>query len=320
MDRVKELLQFLREKNDYISGDYIAGKMGISRTAVWKYVNHLDEMGYTVSKAKGKGYNLLKSPDKLYPWEIERHLAARYMGRKITYQETVDSTNLVAFRLALGGEPEGSAVVAESQNMGRGRLGRVWFSPYGKNLCLSVILRPQVHPSRIYPITFLSSLAVYDTVRALGAEPTLKWPNDVLIKGKKVCGTLIELSTEAEMVRFVVVGIGLNINVKQGELSEEIRGKATSLSMETKKVFERPAVCGMLLSNLEKYYEVFKEKSESEICRIWEERADIRGKFLEIVQMGEVHRGISEGIDKDGAILINEEGTVRKIIAGDVSY
>ena len=314
------MLQFLREKDDYVSGDYIAGKMGLSRTAVWKYVNHLEEMGYTVSKAKGKGYTLVKGPDKLYPWEIERHLDTRYMGRRITYKDKADSTNLVAFRLALGGEPEGSAVVTESQNMGRGRLGRVWFSPYGKNLCLSVILRPHVHPSRIYPITFLSSLAVYDTVRALGAEPTLKWPNDVLIKGKKVCGTLIELSTEAEMVKFVIVGIGLNINMKQRELSEEIREKATSLSMETKKVFERPAVCGMLLSNLEKYYEVFKEKSESEICSIWEKRADIKGKYLEIVQMGEVHRGISEGIDRDGAVLINEEGTVRKIIAGDVSY
>ena len=156
--------------------------------------------------------------------------------------------------------------------------------------------------------------------RTLGAEPTLKWPNDVLIKGRKVCGTLIELSTEAEMVRFVVVGIGLNINMKPAELSDEIRDKATSLFMETKKVYERAAVCGMLLSNLEKYYEVFKEKSESEICSIWEKRADIKGKYLEIVQMGEVHKGISEGIDRDGAVLINEEGTVRKIIAGDVSY
>jgi len=320
MDRIRELLQFLREKKDYISGDYIAGKMGLSRTAVWKYVNQLGEMGYSIRKSKGKGYILAKGPDRLYPWEIERYLDTRYMGRRITYQETADSTNLVAFKLALGGEPEGGAVVAESQSVGRGRLGRVWFSPHGKNLCLSVILRPNVHPSRIYPITFLSSLAVYDTVKALGAEPTLKWPNDVLIKGRKVCGTLIELSTEAEMVRFVVVGIGLNINMKPAELSEEIKEKATSLFMETKKVYERAAVCGMLLSNLEKYYEVFKEKSESEICRIWEERSDVKGKYLEIVQMGEVYKGISEGIDKDGAILINEGGTVRKIIAGDVSY
>jgi BirA family transcriptional regulator, biotin operon repressor / biotin---[acetyl-CoA-carboxylase] ligase len=320
MDRIKELLEFLRETDAFVSGDYIAGKIGISRTAIWKYVNQLEEMGYDVVKAKGKGYKLVKGPDKLYPWEIDRFLETGYVGRKVVYKEAADSTNLLAFRLALAGEPEGAVVIAESQDMGKGRLGRVWFSPKSKNLYLSVILRPHVHPSRIYPITFLSSLAVYDTVEAFGAEPSLKWPNDVLIKGKKVCGTLLELSTEAEMVRFVVVGIGFNVNMQQEEMGEEIREKATSLSMETKKVYERAEVCGKLLCNLEKYYEIFREKSELEICRIWQERSAIKGKFLEIVQMGEIHRGICQGIDKDGAVVLDEQGTIRKIIAGDVNY
>ncbi len=320
MDRIKELLEFLREKDDFVSGDYIAGKIGISRTAVWKYINQLEHLGYDIAKAKGRGYHLLKGPDKLYPWEIDKDLETLFTGRRIIYKDTVDSTNLVAFRLALAGEPEGSVVVAESQNSGKGRLGRVWFSPEGRNLYLSLILRPGVHPSRIYPVTFLSSLAVYDTIRTLGAEPTLKWPNDVLIKGKKVCGTLLELSTEAELVRFVVVGIGFNVNMKQEEMSEEIKLKATSLSIETKKVYERAAVCGMLLSNLEKYYRIFKEKGESEICDIWQDRAAIKGKYLEIVQMGEIHRGTCEGIDRDGAMLLSEDGVMKKIIAGDVSF
>ena len=320
MDRIKELLEFLRDKNDFVSGDYIAREMGISRTAIWKYMNQLDEMGYALEKVKGRGYKLMGTPDRLFPWEVDRHLATTVVGRKVVYKESVDSTNLFAFRLALAGEAEGTAVIAESQTMGKGRLGRVWFSPTGRNLCLSVILRPRVHPSRIYPITFLSSLAVYDTVRSLGAEPTLKWPNDVLIEGKKVCGTLLELSTEAEMVKFVVVGIGLNINMKRAEMADEIRHKATSLSLATKKIYERSAVCGMLLSNLERYYDVFRVRGESEICRLWEERAAIRGKFLEIVQMGESHRGVCEGVDKDGAMLLDEGGTVTKIIAGDVSF
>jgi BirA family transcriptional regulator, biotin operon repressor / biotin---[acetyl-CoA-carboxylase] ligase len=318
--RVKELLEFLRGKDSFVSGDYIADRMDMSRTAVWKYVNHLIDMGYSITKVKGRGYHLLKGPDRLYPWEIDRHLATRVIGRKVIYKESVDSTNLLAFRLALAGEPEGSVVVAESQNSGKGRLGRIWFSPKAKNLYLSVILRPRIHPSRIYPVTFLSSLAVYDTIEALGVRPSLKWPNDVLIEGKKVCGTLLELSTEAEMVKFVVVGIGLNINMKHSEMSEEIREKATSLSGEAKKVFERPAVCGMLLSNLEKYYGIFMEKGESEICGIWEERAAVKGKYLEIVQMGELHKGISVGVDRDGAMLLDENGTVKKIIAGDVSF
>ena len=204
--------------------------------------------------------------------------------------------------------------------MGRGRLGRVWFSPEAKNLYLSVILRPDIHPSRIYPVTFLSSLAVYDTVRALGVDPTLKWPNDVLVNGRKICGTLLELSTEAEMVRFVIVGVGLNINMKEADLPEELRQKATSLFTETKKVYERAAVCGMLLSYLEKYYRIFREQGGQGICDIWEERAAIKGKHLEIIQMGEAYRGIAEGVDRDGAMLLNVDGAVKRIIAGDVSF
>ncbi|MBA4418255.1 MAG: biotin--[acetyl-CoA-carboxylase] ligase [Syntrophus sp. (in: bacteria)] len=320
MDRIKELLTFLREKNDFISGDYIAGKIGISRTAIWKYINQIEQAGYEIAKLKGKGYRLIQGPDRLYSWEIDRFLDTGVIGRKVIYKENVDSTNLLAFRLALGGEPEGTCVVAESQNVGKGRLGRVWFSPERKNLYLSVILRPHIHPSRVYPITFLSSLAIYDTIKALGMEPTLKWPNDVLIQGRKVSGTLLELSTEAEMIRFVIVGIGLNINMTEEEMGDEIQRKATSLLMETKKIYERASVCGRLLTNLEKYYTIFTEKSELEICSIWEKRAAIKGKYLEIVQMGTHYKGICEGIGTDGAILLNENGTTKKIIAGDVNF
>ncbi len=320
MDRIKELLVFLHEKNDYISGDYIAHKIGISRTAIWKYINQLEALGYDIEKLKGKGYKLVGGPDKLYSWEIDRFLDSEILGRRVIYKDVVDSTNLFAFKLALGGEPEGTAVVAESQKVGKGRLGRVWFSPAGKNLYASVILRPGIHPSRVYPITFLSSLAVYDTIQALGIEPTLKWPNDVLIKGRKVSGTLLELSTEAEMVRFVVVGIGCNINMTEEEMGDEIRLKATSLSMETKKFYQRAAICGNLFTNLEKYYTIFREKGETEICNIWEKRAAITGKYLEITQMGTSYKGVCEGIGVDGAILLNENGVTKKIIAGDVNF
>jgi BirA family biotin operon repressor/biotin-[acetyl-CoA-carboxylase] ligase len=320
-ERIKEVLAFLRETGDYVSGDYIADRIGISRTAVWKYIHQMDQLGYGLAKVKGKGYKLTSTPDRLYPWEIERYRTTTTLGTRIVYREEVDSTNALAFKLALGGEREGTCVIAEQQAKGKGRLGRQWYSPAARNLYMSVILRPPIHPSRVYPITFLSSLAVADTVAALTRETAdLKWPNDVLMGGRKLCGTLLEISTEADMVRFVVVGIGLNINVKEEELNDEIRAKATSLLIATKKAYERVEVCGMLLNTLEGYYSLLRREGEVAVCRMWEERARIKGKFLEINQMGERYSGTAEGVDRDGAVLLNMNGTVKRIVAGDVNF
>lgn len=321
MDRTGDILTFLRGTGDYISGDLISAKLGISRTAVWKYIKQLEQKGYSISKLKGKGYKLTDTPDKLFPWEINRYLDSKSIVKDIIFHDNIESTNSFAFKLALGGKPEGTCVVAETQKSGKGRLNRVWFSPPGKNLYLSIILKPFVQPARIYPVTFISSLAVYDTIKEVtGIIPTLKWPNDVLINGKKVCGTLLELSTEADMVSFVIVGIGFNINMKEKEIDESIKNKATSLYIETGNTFERALVCGVLLSNLGKYYSIFCKKGEQEICSIWEKTAQTAGKHLVINQMGEVYSGVSQGIDATGAIILNIDGKLKRIIAGDVSF
>ncbi len=311
----------MREGSGYVSGDLIASRLSISRTAVWKILQQLGRMGYVVEKLKGKGYRLTGAPDRLYPWEVERYLETQFVGREIIYKDSVGSTNDVAFDLARAGCREGTCVIAETQDNGRGRLRRSWRSPYGKNIYASAVLRPAVHPSEVSPLTFISCLAAFDALRSMGLAPTLKWPNDVLVNGRKVCGTLIELSVEPDAVRFVVIGIGLNVNMDDTDMDEEIKGKATSLFHETRNCFERARVCGMLLNNLEKYYEVVKGRGVGEICRLWEERANIRGVPMEIVQMDRVYRGVSEGIGRDGAMLLREEnGMVTKVIAGDVSF
>ncbi len=310
----------MREGSGYVSGDLMASRLSISRTAVWKCVQQLGRMGYVVEKLKGKGYRLGGAPDRLYPWEVERYLETRFVGREIVYKDSVDSTNGVAFDLALAGCREGTCVIAETQDAGRGRLRRVWRSPHGKNIYASSVLRPALHPSEVSPLAFLSCLAAFDTLRSMGLAPTLKWPNDVLVNGRKVCGTLIELSVEPDTVRFVVVGIGLNVNMGEDDMDEEIRGKATSFFLETGNCFERARVCGMLLNNLEKYFEVVKGRGVDEICRLWEERANVRGVPMEIVQMDRVYRGVSEGIGRDGAMLLREEnGMMTRVIAGDVN-
>jgi BirA family biotin operon repressor/biotin-[acetyl-CoA-carboxylase] ligase len=301
-----------------VSGDLIAGRLGITRTAVWKCLKQLEELGYAFEKRKGKGYRLLSTPDRLYPWEIERFLETSSLGREIVYRDSVDSTNALAFRLAIEGGREGTCVVAESQVAGRGRLDRQWHSPYGKNLYLSVVLRPRVSPARIYPLSFIPSLAAFDTLLRAGVAPRLKWPNDVLVSNRKICGTLIELSVEADTVRFAVVGIGLNINMERSDMDAALGEKATSLLVETKNLFERPRICGILLGSLEKYYEMAERQGMEEMCRLWEERAGVKGTYMEISQMNVVYRGISEGIDRDGAMLLKENGVVTRVIAGDV--
>ena len=321
MNRAGEVLGFLREGSGYVSGDLIASRLSISRTAVWKILRQLGRMGYAYDALKGKGYRLTGAPDRLYPWEVERYLETRFVGREIIYKDSVGSTNGVAFDLALAGCGEGTCVIAETQGAGRGRLRRRWRSPYGKNIYVSSVLRPALHPSEVSSLTFISCLAAFDTLTSMGLAPTLKWPNDVVVNGRKICGTLIELIVEPDTVRFVVIGIGLNVNMSEADMDEEIRGKATSLFLETGNCFERARVCGMLLNNLEKYYEAVKGRGVDEICRLWEERANIRGVFMEIVQADRVYRGVSEGIGRDGAMLLREEsGVVTRVIAGDVNF
>jgi len=317
MNRAAEVLGFLRGRRDHVSGAFMASRLNITRTAVWKVLKQLEQMGYTFERLKGRGYRLTGSPDRLYPWEVGRHLDTKFVGRELIYRDSVDSTNGVAFELALAGCAEGTCVVAEAQSAGRGRLQRTWHSPYGKNLYLSCVLRPALHPSEVHPLTFISSLAVYDTLASEGLEPRLKWPNDVLIDGRKVSGTLIELSCEADRVRFVVIGIGLNVNM--ADMNAEIADKATSLLIVSRKPFERTRICGMLLGNLERYYEMVRSQGVGRVCRSWEERAGIRGAYMEITQMGRTYRGVSEGIDSDGAVLLREKGAVTRVIAGDVS-
>jgi BirA family transcriptional regulator, biotin operon repressor / biotin---[acetyl-CoA-carboxylase] ligase len=317
--RIGDILTFLRESDEHVSGTAMAARLGISRTAVWKYLRHLEEYGYAFEHRKGQGYRITSSPDRLRPWEIDRHLTTGRVGRDIVYRETVDSTNTVAFRLALDGAAEGACVVAEYQEAGRGRLKRKWHSPFGKNVYVSIILRPPVHPSQVYPLTFISSLAVFDLLADLGVTPRLKWPNDVLVEKKKICGTLIELSAEPDAVRFVVVGVGLNVNVARDDLSDEINEIATSLFMETKKPFERALVCGMLLNNLERYYDIFVNEGVENVCRLWEERAKIRDTYMEIRQFDVVHKGTCVGIDRDGAILLRNNNNIIRVIAGDAT-
>ncbi len=226
------ILGFLAESGeDYTSGEALSGKLGLSRTAVWKRVEALRTKGYRIDAVPARGYRLVGVPDRLTSLELAPLLSTRELGRTIHHHESLGSTNEVAFRLAQDGAEHGEVVVAEQQTAGKGRRGRVWVSPPGLNLYFSAILRPELPPQRAPELTLVAAVALAEALREFGTEAAIKWPNDVQIEGRKVAGILTELSAEPERVHFVVVGVGVNLNSQAGHFPEELREVATSLAL-----------------------------------------------------------------------------------------
>ncbi len=228
----EEILLRLREKDGYLSGEELSGALDVSRTAIWKAVKALRDSGYEIESATNRGYRLTASPDILIPEEIKSGLETGKLAKSVFCYDTVDSTNEEAKRQALNGAPSGSLFAAEQQTKGKGRLGRSWASPVGNGLWFSLLLRSNLIPARITDVTLLAGLAVCRAIRkSTGCTAMIKWPNDIVIGSKKVCGILTEMAAEMDRVDYVVVGIGINVNVEI--FPEELTIKATSLRLET---------------------------------------------------------------------------------------
>lgn len=217
---------------DWVSGEAISTQLGISRAAVWKQVEALRAGGYAVEAAPRRGYRLAARPDRLSVLEIEAGLRTERFGRPVEAHEVIGSTNERAKELARQGAPEGLLVTAEQQTAGKGRLGRPWQTPAGRALALSLLLRPLIPPTLAPRLTLVAAVAVAEAVRAETGLPVgIKWPNDLQIAGRKLCGILTEMEAEIEQVRFVVLGIGLNVNQTLAEFPPELRETATSLRL-----------------------------------------------------------------------------------------
>ncbi len=260
-------------------------------------------------------------PESLRPEEIRTQLASGRLGKTIHYFIELDSTNRLAYKLAAEGAAEGEVVVAEAQTRGKGRLGRSWFSPPGLNLYLSVILRPNLSPADAPQLTLVSAVALADTVqRFLGAPPAIKWPNDILVGGKKLAGILTESSVDAQRLHFVVVGIGVNVNLPASMLPEEIRGAATSLLILTNKIVDRTAFTGELIRNLDRCYGELEQRGFPPMAARWESFFELKGRKVKVEMGDRVVLGIARGIDRDGALVLEKQGgATERIIAGDVT-
>ncbi len=323
IDMDDEILNLLRNHPyDFISGQEISRQLKVTRTAVWKRINHLRKMGYEIEGETHSGYRLIRSPDLLLPSEVKPLLRTKWMGRTIHHFQSIDSTNSKAYQLAMEGAEEGEVVVAESQTQGKGRLGREWFSPPFLNLYLSVILRPKISPHQASMVTLMAAVATAEAIQqATGLDPKIKWPNDLLLRERKVAGLLNEIHSEADRIHFIILGIGVNINMEIKMFPKEIRQKATSLRMEKGEMISRKDFIQILLQRLERWYLTLLEEGPSAILEAWRKWATIKGRWVKVISFGETLLGRAIDIDSDGALIIEmKEGGQKRILAGDVEY
>ena len=305
-----------RRPGEYVSGEEMSRLIGVSRTAVWKEIQKLREEGYKILAQPHAGYQLVGTPDRLIPQELSWNLAADRIGKRIHAYETTDSTMDVAHRLAAAGEPEGSVVVAEGQSQGRGRLGRSWLSPKSKGIYASVILRPSLRLSEVPLVTLMAAVAVSRAIQAgTGLSPEIKWPNDVLIRGKKVAGILTELNAEVDRVNYIVVGIGMNVNSGETQLPAH----ATSISEELGTKVERVKLARVLLAELDKIYSEFLNQGSQAILEAWRGFAQFLGHRVRVMKEDRALEGQAVDVDSSGALLIRTDtGFVEPVSAGEV--
>ncbi len=318
----RKILEFFREKRgEIVSGEELSGILQVSRTAVWKHIKSLRELGYRIEAIPRLGYRLDSTPDLFIPEEIGVGLQVARIGRKIVCFRETGSTNEEAFKLAEKGAAEGTVVISDGQRLGKGRLGRRWESPTGVNLYCSVILRPPVLPTRAAQLTFLSSVAVARAIEATTTlHPFIKWPNDVLLNGGKVAGLLNEMSAETEKVNFIVLGIGVNINMDREQFPGDLRHPATSLFLEEGKPVSRLEFTRALLEALDDLYDIYLDSGYGPVREEWLTRCDFLGRKVRITFQENNILGTATGIDEEGALLVKlPDGGVERVLAGDVT-
>jgi BirA family biotin operon repressor/biotin-[acetyl-CoA-carboxylase] ligase len=292
----------------------------LSRAAVWKRIKRLQALGYAIVGSPRKGYRLLAIPDKLLPGEIAAGLKVRLLKGPIHHFETLPSTNDLAKELAAGQAPEGTLVVAEGQSRGRGRLGREWRSPPGAGLYVSVLLRPPLPPSDLPQITLTAAVAVVRALkRATGLAPGIKWPNDLVLAGKKLGGILTEMETESDQIRHLVLGLGLNVNNR--EFPAEIKDLATSLALVTGRSFSRLAILKAWLEELESLYQLFLGREFARILAEWKEYTVTLGHAVRVRQGPVEISGQALEVAPDGALLIETRtGEIVRVTSGEIAW
>lgn len=318
----KEILKLLKKnRNVFVSGGKISESFGVSRTAVWKCINQLKEEGYEIESISKRGYRLLCCPDKLTCEEIEEGLKTEKLGRNIIYFNSLESTNAEAKKIAAKDAVHGTVVISEEQTNGKGRRGRSFISPRGKGIWMSIIMKPNIDPMKVALLTQIAAAAVNLALEDMGIESLIKWPNDIIINNKKVCGILTEMSCELTMVNYVVLGIGINVNVESHDFDEEIRKVATSLKIEMGETVDRKVLLAGILNNLEVLYKNYVDRDDIKkpisICR---EKSILIGREIRVIKKGIAIKARALELKQDGSLVVQyEDKKCEALISGEVS-
>jgi BirA family transcriptional regulator, biotin operon repressor / biotin---[acetyl-CoA-carboxylase] ligase len=318
----EQILSLLRSSEGGVSGVELSQKLDVSRATIGTRIEELRRLGYDIAASPHLGYRLVSDPDALHPDDLFSRLGkTKVIGRDIRVFEQTTSTNDVMERLAGDGVKEGVVVFAESQTRGRGRLGRKWVSPARKGLWFSILLRPDLRPQEVTQLTVVSATALRRAVQAVtGLKPEIKWPNDILVCGRKVAGILTEMNAELDRIRQVILGIGVDVNLNASDFPTELRRLATSLRIELGKPVSRPELAAAILRELDRDYARVGNGRFAEVAEEWEQHCTTIGRHVTI-QIGERRiRGRAESLDDDGTLrLRTEHGRLERVFGGDVT-
>lgn len=316
----EEILRLLRSADGYVSGQELCNRFGVSRTAVWKAINQLKEAGYEIEAQQNKGYRLMAAPDLMTEAEIKSLMHTEWVAKEVLYFDTIDSTNTKAQELAEKGYQSGTLVVADKQESGKGRRGRSWVSPSGTGIFMTLMIKPDINPNNASMLTLVAALAVAKAITSVtGEEALIKWPNDIVVNGKKVCGILTEMNAQFDYINHIVVGIG--INVHNESFPEEISQMASSLMIEAGgKRFHRAQIIAETMSYFEQYYDIFlKTQDLSALVREYDELLVNRNKSVRVLDPKEPFDGKAMGITPKGELIVDTWESRKLVSSGEVS-
>lgn len=314
-----EILEALRETDGYVSGQDLCNKFGVSRTAVWKAIKQLKEAGYEIEAVPNKGYHIVSAPDLMNKVELESIRNTTWAGQEIYYYDVTDSTNIRAKELAEEGHPGGTLVVADRQEAGRGRRGRSWDSPSGTGIFMTLLLKPEMNPNHASMLTLVAAMAVARAIsKCANTEALIKWPNDIVIGGKKICGILTEMSAQFDFINHIVIGIG--INVHNEHFPEEIAETAGSILLQTGKRIRRAELIEQILEQFEHYYAIFMETEDlSGLVKEYNSILVNMNKSVRVLDPKEPFEGKAMGITKKGELIVDTWESRKMVSSGEVS-